>query len=859
MFDAGWGRSVTAVLRLASVGGADTDSSRAALDIRPSRGVGLVRINTLGSGEDRGIDASSNLLDIRGSLLVTPSVSAASKLSWSYWRVDIGHVGKIDGATRFDVLDATAGEFVINSMRVRSTASLAEGGAAAATASARCSGVASNGILGIDGCICWIGFVESLGVCKEPLSRPDDGGSGELYADDDNPNLAPSLSLNSKNTNANKDVPLTSSDVALSTVSNGGHQQATEAPADAPFFDKSVGPVSVGEGEAVAAAEVEWGTGAGFRLGSVGLTGAIAILVGVVVLGVLVLVCMCCRPAKSRGKARGKKELPYMQPSVVGKGGKAFKKAKKGKKGKKGGKANGKDSQTHHMPIDLDWDSGGAPGGGGGRAGQTKRNPLHTLDGYHNVAGISSGSIKLSAQHGGRDTFEVGGRRKTGDAPSVPPRPSLGLVETGGNSTGSLNSNGGGGARFQGQNSNYMADGSIKQHGSRKGAAPGMPLFASMKGAQPPQQRGYEPRLQQLTQQQLQQLSHQQLLQLQQQQHQYEFLLQQQQKAASSGKTALHQRSRRGPKMPRNPAKIAKQQNLLSPVAELHSPAQSPLPQSPLPPSPPTGFAEFAMTEFIDDDAITVGGGSCTDDLRSNDGDADMSGNADGGMFDDGSVPPSDAEMRASKLFDRLASDHLSSEEEGASSESDLDLSGRHSCQPGKRGSSINSFNGENDVPPPLKLDRHPSLRYPQVAPRPAARQPGGSLSAPSKGRGGPGGMAQASFRESTMLQEVDELAESPYEVPAVQITVTTPTTNAVAAHVGSNVTRNLGLFTRNTSVLSEESTEDEALESGHNSSAGSSQFDDDDDGGSGGGGTSDMFRSMLEMRQKTMSGPGDC
>ena len=47
--------------------------------------------------------------------------------------------------------DATAGEFVINTMRVMSTASIARGGAAAAAASTRCAGIAANGILGEDG------------------------------------------------------------------------------------------------------------------------------------------------------------------------------------------------------------------------------------------------------------------------------------------------------------------------------------------------------------------------------------------------------------------------------------------------------------------------------------------------------------------------------------------------------------------------------------------------------------------------------------------------------------------------------------------------------------------------------------
>lgn len=160
------------VIRLASVGGGNTGGSRAAMDIRPSRGVGLVRINMHGSSSDGGDGsdgwgvgeaaalsdgAYSGGLEIRGSLLVTPLVGG-SGTSWSYWRIEVNDVALIDGATRFDAGDAMAGEFVVNTKRVRSTASIAEGGAAATAAATRCAGTGANGILGVDGCICWLGF-----------------------------------------------------------------------------------------------------------------------------------------------------------------------------------------------------------------------------------------------------------------------------------------------------------------------------------------------------------------------------------------------------------------------------------------------------------------------------------------------------------------------------------------------------------------------------------------------------------------------------------------------------------------------------------------------------------------------------
>lgn len=146
------------VIRLASVGGGNTGGSRAAMDIRPSRGVGLVRINMHGSSSDGGDGsdgwgvgeaaslsdgAYSGGLEIRGSLLVTPLVGG-SGTSWSYWRIEVNDVALIDGATRFDAGDAMAGEFVVNTKRVRSTASIAEGGAAATAAATRCAGTGAN-------------------------------------------------------------------------------------------------------------------------------------------------------------------------------------------------------------------------------------------------------------------------------------------------------------------------------------------------------------------------------------------------------------------------------------------------------------------------------------------------------------------------------------------------------------------------------------------------------------------------------------------------------------------------------------------------------------------------------------------
>lgn len=299
--------------------------------------------------------------------------------------------------------------------------------------------------------------------------------------------------------------------------------------------------------------------------------------------------------------------------------------------------------------------------------------------------------------------------------------------------------------------------------------------------------------------------------------------------------------------MSRNPAKTAQQQNLLSPVAELLSPAQSPLPPPP---------HEMSFEGFIDDDAITVGCDSCTDDI----GMLSENGSSNGTMFGgSGSVPQSEAEMGASALFGRLASDHLSSaSEDGDTSESDLDLSNQnsHSFRVSQRGRSISSFTSANfianDIPPPINLARHPSLRQQQQAPPPARRgsgaaranSRGGSMSAPPRNQFRSGGMVQASFREGSELGDLVEVIEPELKVPEATPFVADVTSAIIATN--TSVQRNLGLLERNTSILSEESgdgtTEDDSLDQSNTSSDASSQNGDSQ-------GVSDIFRSMLEMR----------